>query len=110
MLKRRVALLGTGLVMVGLGVAFLAVGLDTAGQLASAIGALVGVAGCGFSVWARLVDRSRPAQSRDGMSGQDSSTAPEARPPGTAPHSHVDASHAQGLQIGDGNTQYNSFS
>jgi hypothetical protein len=53
-MRTRAVLVGTGVVVAALGVVFLAVGLGTADQVASAVGALAGVAGLGFAIasWA----------------------------------------------------------
>jgi hypothetical protein len=41
----------TGLLIAGVGVVFLILGLDQASKAASVTGAVVGVAGLGFSIW-----------------------------------------------------------
>jgi hypothetical protein len=82
----RTVLIVTAAAVGVLGAVFLVVGLSTADQVASTVGALAGVAGLGFSIatWAR--DR-------------------RSAPPPTAPPSQV----IQGGQFGDDNIQNNTF-
>ncbi|GAA3953093.1 hypothetical protein Aau02nite_74050 [Amorphoplanes auranticolor] len=96
---RRVALFATGVILIALSAIFIAAGLEKADQVASTVGALAGVAGCGFSVWAWLSESARSPSTRT----PSSDTAP------TAVRPQVDAARAQGIQIGDGNTQHNRF-
>lgn len=60
MTGRRAILMVIGLLIAGAGVAFLIVGLDQADKAASVIGALAGLAGLGFSVWAYRKPASLP--------------------------------------------------
>lgn len=50
--------------MIGLGLVFLLVGLDSADQLASVVGALAGVAGLGLSGWALVSSRASSRTAR----------------------------------------------
>jgi hypothetical protein len=54
MTGRRALLIVAGLLIVGVGAVFLVIGLDKADKVASVIGALVGLAGLGLSVWMYL--------------------------------------------------------
>ena len=55
---RAVVAIATGLLLIGLGLVFLLVGLDSADQLASVVGALASVAGLGLSGWALVSGRA----------------------------------------------------
>jgi fatty acid desaturase len=64
MTGRRAVLLVAGLLIVGVGIAFLIIGLDRADKTASVTGALVAIAALGFSVWAYMKPGLRPLNMR----------------------------------------------
>jgi hypothetical protein len=78
-----------GLLIVGVGSAFLLIGLDKADKVASAIGALVGLAGLGVSVWAYPKSASLPRHA----SGW----------------GDVQVADSKGVQIGNRTKQTNTF-
>lgn len=83
MTGRRVVLIVAGLLVVGVGIAFLIIGLDRADKAASVIGALVGLAGLGFSVWVYMKPASLPVN--------------------TSKWSHIYVTDSEMVQLGDGN-------
>jgi hypothetical protein len=85
----------TGLAVAGLGLVFAGIGLDRADQLASVIGALAAIAGLGLSLAFWLAGRAHVR-----------SAAPDAQGSGRFT---VDARRAKGVQIGEGNSQTNTF-
>lgn len=110
MAKRHLVLLATGLALVALGVGFAIVGLDTADRLASTVGALAGVAGCGFSVWAWLAGRPSPAGPAAPVNRPATDPATASVAPTAPTQARIEIADARGVQIGDGNTQHNTFS
>ena len=54
---RLLVLLGTGALLIALGIVFLVLGLQDADMLGSTIGALTGVAGFGLAVWSSVAER-----------------------------------------------------
>lgn len=87
MTGRRAALIVIGLLVVGIGVTFLIIGLDQADKVASVVGALVGLAGLGFSVWAYMKSAS----------------------PINASTWNVDVDDSEGIQIGNRNIMEANF-
>ncbi|MEV6704971.1 hypothetical protein [Micromonospora wenchangensis] len=85
----------TGLLVIVLGVVFLALGLSRADQLASTIGAITGVIGLGLTVVTWLGQRQASPQTV-------SATRPD-RPP------NIVINDGKGFQIGDHNTQNNEY-
>jgi hypothetical protein len=98
----RTILVITALAIAALGIAFFAVGLERADQIASTIGGLTGVAGLGLSVW---LWRTTPTANPAAVPGPEPEAPPNqpALPPGVNVHD------SYGVQIGTNNTQHNAF-
>lgn len=79
-----------GLLVVGIGVVFLVLGLDQADKAASVTGALVGLAGLGFSVWTYMRSSRSPKDADNG--------------------NRVRVDNSSGVQIGDYSVQNNNIS
>jgi hypothetical protein len=99
-MRTRAVLVGTGVAVAALGAVFLAVGLGTADQVASTVGALAGVAGLGFSVLSWANGRNGP--STPGPSAPGPST------PGPSRRGEPRMT-VQGGQFGNRNHQENTF-
>jgi hypothetical protein len=90
MKRHRAVLMITGLLVAGAGVVFLILGLDQASKAASVTGAVVAIAGLGFSIWTYMKN------------------APSAK--NTNEWGHIHVTDSTGVQFGrDHITQDNKF-
>lgn len=92
----------------GLGAMVAVAGVDKAAGLAGVIVGFCEVAALLVAVVGWAGDRRAAATDRPGAAAAPAGTAVLPPPAGTAKYV-VDASNAQGVQTGDGNTQHNDF-